>query len=41
MKSKVDNLDVDKSKTVPINLNKLNDVVDKNFLKKSEYNVDK
>ena len=38
MKKKVEYIDADKLKTVPINLRKLNDVADKNILKKPEYN---
>ena len=37
-KTKVDNLDVDKLKTVPIDLKKLTDVMSKEVVKKTVYN---
>ena len=41
MISKVDDLGLDKLKTVPNDLKKLSHIVDKHVLKKSEYNTDK
>ena len=38
LKTKVNDLDVDKLKTVPINLKKLNDVISKKVVKKTKYN---
>ena len=37
LKTKVDNLDVDKLKNVPANLSKLNNVVDNDIVKKTVY----
>ena len=37
-KTKVDNLDVDKLKTVPIDLKKITDVMSKEVVKKTVYN---
>ena len=37
-KTKVDDLGVDKLKSITADLKKLNDVVDKDFVKKTEYN---
>ena len=39
LKAKVDDLDVGKLKTVPIDLKKLSDVVDKEVVKKTVYNT--
>ena len=41
LKRKVSNLDVNKLKTVRIDLKTLSDIADKNVLKKSKYNADK
>lgn len=41
LKRKVGNLDVNKLKTVRIDLKTLSDIADKNVLKKSKYNADK
>ena len=41
LKRKIDNLDVNKLKTVRIDLKTLSDIADKNVLKKSKYNADK
>ena len=41
MKSKEDNLDVDKLKNVPTDLNKLSDVANECVLKKLKYNINK
>ena len=41
LKRKIDNLDVNKLKTVRIDLKTLRDIADKNVLKKSKYNADK
>ena len=38
LKTKVDDLDVGKSKTVPIDLKRLSDVVSKEVMKKTVYN---
>ena len=38
LKSKVDHLDGDKLKTVPVDLKKLSDVVDKDVVKTAKYN---
>ena len=38
MKSRVDKLDVDKLVSLPVDLNKLSDLVTNNVLKKIEYN---
>ena len=37
LKSKVDDLDVRKLKTVPVNLKKLSDIVDNDVVKKTVY----
>lgn len=41
IKSKVNNLDVDKSRTVPTNLTKLSNFVDNDFAEKADYNKKK
>ena len=41
LKRKIDNLDVNKLKTVRIDLKTLSYIADKNVLKKSKYNADK
>ena len=41
LKRKIDNLDINKLKTVRIDLKTLSDIADKNVLKKSKYNADK
>ena len=38
IKSKVNNLDIDKSGTVPTNLTKLSNLVDNDFAEKADYN---
>ena len=39
MKSKVDKLDVDKLKPVPVDVKKISEVVDEEVLKNSKYNA--
>ena len=39
LKKKVDDLDIDKLKTVPIDLKKLNDVVDNEVVKNKKFNT--